>query len=114
MADCLFCRIVKKEIPGRILHEDPQTLAFEDINPQAPTHIIVIPKRHIQSLAQAAETDQGLLGSLLLVVAKLAKSRNLNQEGFRTVLNSGRMAGQTVDHLHIHLLGGRPMAWPPG
>lgn len=114
MDDCLFCRIVKKEIPGRIVHEDHLILAFEDVNPQAPVHILVIPKRHIQSLAQVTETDQGLLGSLLLVVTNLAKSKNLAQEGYRTVLNSGPNGGQTVDHLHIHLLGGRPMTWPPG
>ncbi len=114
MPDCLFCRIVKKEIPGRIVHEDSETVAFEDLRPQAPVHILVVPKKHIESLATVAESEQKLLGTLLMVVQKLAKARNLLQEGFRTVINSGPAGGQTVFHLHVHLLAGRQMHWPPG
>ena len=114
MPDCLFCRIANKEIPGKIVHEDDQLMAFEDLNPQAPVHILVIPKKHISSLSTVSPTDEGLLGSLLLVVNQLARTRQLTETGFRTVINSGPSAGQTVDHLHIHLLAGRSMAWPPG
>jgi len=114
MTQCLFCRIIKKEIPGRIVYEDEVALAFEDINPQAPLHILVVPKKHIDSLSNLTRTDTELMGSLFMIVNSLAKTRNLAQAGFRTVINTGTDGGQTVHHLHIHLLGGRQMTWPPG
>ncbi len=114
MTPCLFCRIIKKEIPGRIVYEDDTGLAFEDINPQAPVHILVVPKKHIDSLTHLTKTDKELIGSLFLIVNSLAKTRNLTQTGFRTVINTGTGGGQTVYHLHLHLLGGRQMTWPPG
>lgn len=114
MTPCLFCRIIKKEIPGRIVYEDDDVLAFEDINPQAPVHILVVPKKHFDSLINLTKTDRELIGSLFLIVNSLAKTRNLSQTGFRTVINTGPGGGQTVYHLHVHLLGGRQMTWPPG
>ena len=114
MADCLFCKIVKREIPSRILYEDDLCLAFEDINPQAPTHLLVIPKRHLDSLTQTTEADQGLLAHLLSALMRLAKEKGLADSGYRTVINTGQDGGQTVHHLHLHLLGGRFMTWPPG
>jgi histidine triad (HIT) family protein len=114
MTPCLFCRIIKKEIPGRIVYEDEAVLAFEDINPQAPVHILVVPKKHIDSLTHLTKTDWELMGSLFLIVNSLAKAHNLSQTGFRTVINTGPGGGQTVYHLHLHLLGGRQMTWPPG
>ncbi|MBI3609612.1 MAG: histidine triad nucleotide-binding protein [Nitrospirae bacterium] len=114
MTSCLFCRLVKKEIPSRIVHEDDTVLAFEDVHPQAPVHILVVPKKHLDSLSHLTPTDRDLMGSLFLIVNKLAQARNLARDGFRTVINTGPDGGQTVYHLHIHLLGGRPMAWPPG
>jgi histidine triad (HIT) family protein len=114
MTPCLFCRIIKKEIPGRIVYEDDAVLAFEDINPQAPVHILVVPKKHIDSLSNLTKADHDLIGSLFLIVNSLAKTRNLAQAGFRTVVNTGPDGGQTVYHLHVHLLGGRQMTWPPG
>ncbi|MBI2956666.1 MAG: histidine triad nucleotide-binding protein [Acidobacteria bacterium] len=112
--DCLFCRIVAKEIPAKIVHEDEQAIAFDDINPQAPTHILVVPRRHIPSLNELAAKDAGLIGHLHLVAAQLARQRGIAESGYRVVLNTGRGAGQSVFHLHLHLLGGRGMRWPPG
>ncbi|MEK6683412.1 MAG: histidine triad nucleotide-binding protein [Nitrospirota bacterium] len=114
MTPCLFCRMIKKEIPSRIVYEDDDALAFEDINPQAPVHMIVVPKKHIDSLSSLTQTDKDLMGSLFLIVNSLAKTRNLTPTGFRTVINTGPDGGQTVHHLHVHLLGGRQMTWPPG
>jgi histidine triad (HIT) family protein len=114
MTQCLFCRIIKREIPGRIVYEDDGVLAFQDINPQAPTHILVVPKKHIDSLSDLSTTDKEVMGSLFLTVNQLAKTNNLAQQGFRTVVNTGPNGGQTVYHLHVHLLGGRQMTWPPG
>lgn len=114
MTQCLFCRIIRREIPGRIVYEDDAVLAFEDINPQAPVHILVVPKKHIDSLSNLSTTDKELMGSLFLIVNNLAKTNNLAREGFRTVINTGPNGGQTVYHLHVHLLGGRQMTWPPG
>ncbi len=113
-ADCLFCRIVKREIPSRIVEETDQILAFEDVHPQAPTHVLVIPKRHLPDLAAATAADSALLGELMLAAARVARQRQLDTAGFRLVANSGPDAGQTVLHLHLHLLAGRPFAWPPG
>jgi len=112
-ANCLFCKIAAKQIPSKIVYEDPDLFAFEDINPQAPTHILICPRKHLESLTHAAPEDQGILGKLQLVAAQLARERNL-LDGYRTVLNSGEGAGQTVFHLHLHLLGGRNFRWPPG
>ena len=111
--DCIFCKIVSGEIPVTLLHQDDRVVAFADINPQAPTHLLVIPRQHIVSLAHAAETDSALLGHLHWVAAELARGQGL-ENGFRTVINIGKDGGQTVNHLHIHLLGGRAMHWPPG
>jgi histidine triad (HIT) family protein len=111
--DCLFCKIAAKKIPSKIVYEDPDVFAFEDIGPQAPTHILICPRRHFESLTDAAAEDQAVLGKLQLVAAQLARERNL-LEGYRTVLNNGRGAGQSVFHLHLHLLGGRTFRWPPG
>jgi histidine triad (HIT) family protein len=110
---CLFCKIMAGEIPSKKVFEDDRTYAFRDINPQAPTHILVVPRKHIGSLAEVDGEDQELLGYLHLVAARIASSEGLDG-GFRTVINTGNDGGQTVDHLHIHLLGGRSMHWPPG
>ena len=111
--DCLFCKIVEGSIPATLLYQDDQALAFADINPQAPVHLLVIPRRHIVSLAHAVETDADLLGHLHWIAAELARSQGLTN-GYRTLINIGDDGGQTVHHLHIHLLGGRHMNWPPG
>lgn len=111
--DCLFCKIAAGEIPAKMLYQDEQVFAFADIRPQAPTHILVLPRRHIPSLAQAEVGDEALLGHLLSVSAVVARQEKLGR-GFRVVVNSGDEGGQTVDHLHLHVLGGRPMHWPPG
>jgi histidine triad (HIT) family protein len=110
---CLFCKIVAGEIPSKKIFEDDLTYAFRDINPQAPTHVLIVPRKHIASLAETGDEDQALLGYLHLVAARIARSEGL-AKGFRTVINTGSDGGQTVDHLHVHLLGGRPMSWPPG
>ena len=110
---CLFCKIMAGEIPSKKVFEDDRAYAFRDINPQAPTHILVVPRKHIGSLTEADGQDQELLGYLHLVAARIAGSEGLSA-GFRTVINTGNDGGQTVDHLHIHLLGGRSMHWPPG
>lgn len=109
----IFKKIIDKEIPADVVYEDDQCLAFKDVNPQAPLHVLVIPKKEIRSLATVEPEDQQLLGHLLLTVSKLAREFGL-QNGFRTVANSGRDGGQTVDHLHFHILGERPLDWPPG
>ena len=100
-ADCLFCKIAAKQIPAKIVYEDPDVFAFEDIGPQAPTHLLICPRKHMVSLKDASDEDELMLGHLLT-------------EGFRTVINTGQNAGQSVLHLHLHLLGGRSMRWPPG
>jgi histidine triad (HIT) family protein len=110
---CLFCKIIAGEIPSKKVFEDDLTYVFRDIGPQAPTHVLVVPRKHITSLAHAAEEDRELLGHLHWVAAKIAEQEGL-KKGFRTVINIGPDGGQTVDHLHIHLLGGRSMTWPPG
>ena len=114
MSDCIFCRIVNKSIPSRQIFEDDQCLAFEDINPQAPVHILVIPKRHLSSLAEVQESDVPLIGHLMRICSKMAKEREIEESGYRVVANTGAEAGQTVFHLHFHLLGGRIFGWPPG
>jgi histidine triad (HIT) family protein len=111
--DCLFCKIVAGTIPSTRVYEDEEAIAFADIHPQAPVHLLVIPKEHIQSHAHAAAEHTPLFGHLMAVVAELARQKHL-ANGYRIVLNTGPDGGQTVDHLHLHLLGGRPMHWPPG
>jgi histidine triad (HIT) family protein len=111
--DCLFCKIASGTIPITRLYEDEQILAFPDINPQAPVHILIIPKQHFASLAKTNADDSPLLGHLLASTAKIAEQQNL-ANGYRIVINTGPDGGQTVDHLHLHLLGGRHMGWPPG
>ena len=112
--DTIFGKIIRKEIPANIVHEDDLCLAFTDINPQAPTHVLVIPKRPIPSLAEAETADKELLGHMLLTIKLIADQMNLTKEGYRVVINTGENGGQTVFHLHMHLLGGRALAWPPG
>ena len=114
MTDCLFCRIASGEVPGRLLYQDDRVVAFRDINPQAPIHILVIPRRHIASLAEAQAEDEGLMGHLLLTGAQVARQAGIANDGYRTVINTGELAGQTVFHIHVHILGGRAMRWPPG
>jgi histidine triad (HIT) family protein len=111
---CLFCRMVAKEIPVEFVHEDDRSIVIRDINPQAPTHLLVIPLEHIESLDEAAQRDEALLGHLLRVGARVANAEGLGETGYRSVINTGAGAGQSVFHLHVHVLGGRPMNWPPG
>jgi len=113
MDDCIFCKICKRELPAKLVYEDPELFAFEDISPQAPTHILICSRKHLEKLGDAAEQDGPLLGRALLVAAKIAAERKLGS-GYRVVVNNGRGAGQTVWHLHFHLLGGRDFHWPPG
>jgi histidine triad (HIT) family protein len=112
-AECLFCKIAEKKIPSAMVYEDADLFAFEDISPQAPTHILICPRKHFVSLTDATQDDQAILGKLQLVAGQLAKERKL-LDGYRTVLNNGTGAGQSVFHLHLHLLGGRQFRWPPG
>ena len=112
-ADCLFCKIGDKKIPSKIVYQDDEVFAFEDISPQAPTHILICPRKHFESLTEAAPEDQAVLGKLQLVAAQLARERKV-LAGYRTVLNNGTGDGQSVFHLHLHLLGGRNFRWPPG
>lgn len=114
MAHCLFCKIVAGEIPAKRVHEDADLLAFEDINPQAPMHLLVIPKRHIATLNDLTPGDDALVGAMVRCAQRLAASRGYDAPGFRTVFNCNPAAGQTVFHVHLHVLGGRTMAWPPG
>jgi histidine triad (HIT) family protein len=112
-SDCLFCKIVAGNIPAKRVYEDDLCLCFADINPQAPTHLLIIPKEHIASQAHAEEAHATLLGHMMSKAAEVARSKELNR-GYRVVINTGEDGGQTVDHLHLHLLGGRHMSWPPG
>jgi len=114
MDDCLFCKIIDRKIPAKTVHEDDLSVAIEDIQPQAPVHLLVLSRKHLPSLKEAVEKDQALLGHLLLVAAQLARARGLEANGYRTVINSGAGAGQSVFHLHVHVLGGRAFQWPPG
>lgn len=113
MSDCLFCKIIDKKIPAKFAYEGDSVVAIHDINPQAPTHILVIPKKHIAEIADATDGDQNVLGQILLIARKLAKDLKL-EKGYRLVINNGAEAGQSVFHIHLHLLGGRAMHWPPG
>lgn len=114
MGNCLFCSMVSGDVETNKAYEDESAFAFHDIDPKAPVHILIIPKKHIASVRDAQEADEQLLGHLLLVAKKVAKEFGINDEGYRIVINNGDNAGQEVGHLHVHLLGGRKMSWPPG
>jgi len=114
MTECLFCRIIAREIPAAIVYEDDRVLAFNDIKPQAPTHVLVIPKRHIASLNDLADGDDRIVGEVIRRAAAIAQERGIAASGYRAVFNTNADAGQQVFHIHLHLLGGRPMGWPPG
>jgi histidine triad (HIT) family protein len=111
---CLFCRIINREIPASIVYEDDRVLAFNDINPQASTHVLVVPKRHIPTLNDLQESDDQIVGELVRRAAAIAKERGIEAPGYRAVFNTNRDAGQTVFHIHLHLIGGRSLGWPPG
>ena len=113
-ADCLFCKIIAREIPASIVYEDDLVLAFNDINPQGPTHVLLVPKRHIATLNDLGPEDDAIVGEVVRRAAAIAKERGIDAGGFRTVFNTNRAAGQTVFHIHLHLIGGRPLTWPPG
>ncbi len=114
MSDCLFCKIARGEIPAAVTYRDDRTIAFKDIGPKAPLHELVIPIRHIASLADATPADVELFGHLMVVASQRAKESGAAPNGFRVVMNAGADAGQSVHHVHLHVLGGRPLAWPPG
>jgi histidine triad (HIT) family protein len=114
MADNIFARIIRKEIPAAIVYEDDRTLAFRDVNPQAPVHILVVPKKDIARISEAKDGDEPMLGHLLTVAAAIARQEGIDGTGYRLIINKGAHAGESVPHLHLHLLGGRQMDWPPG
>lgn len=111
---CLFCRIIAGDMTADVVYQDERSVALRDINPQAPVHVLVIPRDHIESLDEAAQRDEALLGHLLRVAARVANEQGLSESGYRTVINTGAGAGQSVFHLHAHVIGGRPLNWPPG
>ena len=113
-SNCLFCKIVSGDIPGDFIHRDDKCVVIRDTNPQAPTHVLVIPREHMESLDDASAGDEQLLGHLLRVAARIANQEGLGESGYRTVINTGAGAGQSVFHIHVHVLGGRGLAWPPG
>ena len=112
--DCLFCKIATGDIPATLLFEDDDVVAFNDINPATPQHILIIPKKHIATMNDATETDQAVLGKMMIVAATLAKQNNVAEDGYRLVMNTNSHGGQSVYHIHLHLLAGRPLQWPPG
>jgi histidine triad (HIT) family protein len=114
MPECIFCKIVQKEVPSQIAYEDDEALAFHDIHPQAPVHIQIIPKRHIARVLDLTQDQAHLVGKLVLIANRLARELGIADEGYRLVINCNPQAGQSVYHLHLHILGGRPMRWPPG
>jgi histidine triad (HIT) family protein len=114
MTDCIFCQIIDKKIPAKIAYEDDKVLAFHDISPQAPTHILIIPRKHIASISDLQDQDSGILGYMHLIAKKLAKETKIEKSGYRLVINNGADAGQAVGHIHLHVLGGRKLQWPPG
>ncbi len=114
MSDCLFCKIIAKKIPAKIIYDAGGVTAFEDINPQAPVHTLVVPKKHISTTLDIAEEDSELIGRLFMVANRIAMEKGIAERGFRMVMNTNPEAGQSVYHIHLHLLGGRPMHWPPG
>jgi len=114
MTDCLFCKIIQGDIPGDIVYQDDDVLAFNDVNPQAPTHILIIPKKHIATTNDAQAEDAAVLGKLMLTASRIAADNGFADDGYRMVTNCNELAGQTVFHIHLHLLAGRAMHWPPG
>ncbi len=112
--NCVFCKIIDKKIPSKIVHEDDQCLAFEDVNPQAPVHILIVPKKHIPDIHSMSPVDRELIGHLFLTARAIADQKKLDAKGYRMVVNNGADAGQTVFHIHLHLLSGRRFHWPPG
>jgi histidine triad (HIT) family protein len=112
--NCIFCRIIEKKIPSKIVYEDDLVTAFEDTNPQAPIHTLVVPKKHIPDIHSMTESDRELVGHLFFAAQKVAENRGLDSKGYRMVINNGPGAGQTVFHIHLHLLSGRRFSWPPG
>ncbi len=114
MNECIFCDIINGEVKGEIVYQDTSVVAFKDIKPQAPVHFLIVPRRHIASLLDLEQVDEGLIGHIGSVATKLAKEHGISETGFRLVINCGAEAGQSVFHIHFHLLGGRPMRWPPG
>jgi|ERR1017187_9518769 histidine triad (HIT) family protein len=114
MADNIFAKIIRKEIPAKIVYEDDQAVAFRDIDGKAPTHILIVPKKDLARISEAAAADEPLLGHLLTVAAEIARREGIDDTGYRLVINKGAHAGESVPHLHVHLLGGRAMSWPPG
>jgi histidine triad (HIT) family protein len=114
MADCIFCKIRDGQVPAKVVHKDEVCMALEDINPQAPTHLLVIPLKHVPTVNDLTPEDREMVGQLYLTAAQLARQRGHAESGYRLVMNTHRHAGQTVFHIHLHVLGGRPMEWPPG
>ncbi len=114
MSDCVFCKIVEGQIPSTRVHEDDAVVAFKDLNPEAPLHVLIVPRRHIATLNDLTQADDALVGSMFRIAAALAKQHGYSERGYRTVFNCNRDAGQTVYHIHLHLLAGRGLTWPPG
>ncbi|NQT34092.1 histidine triad nucleotide-binding protein [bacterium] len=114
MSDCLFCKIAAGEIPSEFVYEDDELVAFPDINPQAPHHVLIIPRRHIETVLDLTDDDAGLIGRMILAAGKIARELGLSQRGYRLLFNCKQDGGQEVYHIHLHLLGGRRMTWPPG
>ena len=114
MADCLFCKIIARTIPSTVVYEDDRVMAFNDVDPQAPTHVLIVPKRHIATLNDIGTEDDQIVGELIRRASAIARERGFSETGYRTVFNTNRGAGQTIFHIHLHLLGGRPLGWPPG
>jgi histidine triad (HIT) family protein len=114
MADCLFCKVVAGQVPATLVFQNDRVVAFKDITPRAPTHVLIVPKRHIATLNELSPEDDALVGEMVRAAAAIAKEQGLSERGYRTVFNCNAEAGQTVFHIHLHLLGGRPMTWPPG
>ena len=112
--ECIFCKVAKGEVPSDILYQDEEVLAFRDINPQAPHHVLIIPRRHIATVNDLADPDASLIGRMYLAARQIAAELGASEEGYRLVMNTNRMAGQSVYHIHLHLLAGRPLRWPPG
>jgi histidine triad (HIT) family protein len=113
MSDCLFCKIIDQQIPAKIVYEDERAVAFVDINPVAPTHVLVIPRKHIATINEISEADEATVGHLYRVAAEIAKKEGLSERGYRTVMNCMSDAGQSVFHIHLHVVGGKPLGWPP-
>jgi histidine triad (HIT) family protein len=111
---CIFCKIIENKVPAKLVYEDEHAIAFEDINPQAPIHILIVPKKHLRDIHSIKHGDRELIGHLFFVAQTLGETRGLDNDGYRMVINNGRKAGQTVFHIHLHLLSGRAFAWPPG